>query len=83
MLVSQWAGHAWEKLCESYDFEGSARALGMLITADGSDDDNIKVQLQGLTGYTFSDADGGSEGEVLLLSTYRSIERSLENITNI
>ena len=61
MLVSQWAGHTWEKLCESYDFEGSARALGMLITADGSDDDKIKVQ--GLTGYTFSDADGGSEGE--------------------
>ena len=61
VLVSQWAGRAWEKLCDSYDFVGSARALGMLITADGSDDDKIKVQ--GLTGYTFTDADGGSEGE--------------------
>ena len=61
VLVTQWAGNAWAKLCDSYDFEASARSLGMLMTADGSEDDQIKVQ--GLTeAYTFTDADGGSEG---------------------
>ena len=61
VLVTQWAGNSWAKLCETYDFEASARSLGMLMTADGSEDDQIKVQ--GLTEpYTFTDADGGSEG---------------------
>jgi len=65
--VTQWAGRAWEKLCNGtevsppYIFEGSARSLGMLITIDGSGDDAIHVQ--GLTGpYSFTNADGGAEG---------------------
>ena len=32
---------------EPYDFEASARRIGMLMAADGSDDDKIRVQ--GLT----------------------------------
>ena len=40
--VTQWAGRAWEKLCcgtetsPPYNFEASARSLGMLMTIDGS-----------------------------------------------
>ena len=46
---------------DPYDFEASARRIGMLMTADNSDDD--KIQMQGLTQpYTFKDADGGAEG---------------------
>ena len=47
LLVFSWARNlasrdSGEKLCESYDFEASARSLGMLMTADGSDDNLIK-----------------------------------------
>ena len=60
-LITQLAGRAWEKLCATYDFEASARSLGMLMTADGSGDEQIRVQ--GLNErYTFTDADGGAEG---------------------
>jgi hypothetical protein len=56
------AGLAWETLCQTYDFEASARSIGMLMTIDGSDDELICVQ--GFTGkYTFCDADGGAEGD--------------------
>ena len=62
MYVTQWAGNAWDKLCMTYSFEASATSLGLLMTIDGSDDDKIKVQ--GLNEpYTFTDADGGSEGD--------------------
>ena len=44
VLVTQWAGKAWAKLCDTYDFEASARSLGLLMTIDGSEDDHIKVQ---------------------------------------
>ena len=67
VLMTHIAGRAWETLCcggdgrEPYDFEASARRIGMLMTADGSDDD--KIQVQGLTqSYTFKDADGGADG---------------------
>ena len=61
VLLTQFAGRAWEKLCATYDFEASARRLGLLMTIDGSSDDAI--QIQGLTEkYTFTDSDGGSEG---------------------
>ena len=60
VLVSQWAGAAWDKLCETYDFEASATRMGMLMTADGSDDDKICVQ--GVAEYSFTDAEGGPEG---------------------
>ena len=61
VLLTQFAGRAWAKLCDTYDFEASARRLGLLMTIDGSGDDAI--QIQGLTEkYTFTDADGGSEG---------------------
>ena len=61
VLLTQFAGRAWEKLCATYDFEASARRLGLLMTIDGTRDDEI--QIQGLTEkYIFTDADGGSEG---------------------
>ena len=60
VLVSQWAGAAWDKLCATYDFEASATRMGMLMTADGSDDDKICVQ--GVAEYSFTDAEGGPEG---------------------
>ena len=67
VLMTHLAVRAWETLCcgsdgrEPYDFEASARRIGMLMTIDGSDDDQIQVQ--GLTEpYTFLDADGGSDG---------------------
>ena len=61
MLLTQFAGQAWEKLCATYDFEASARRIGLLMTIDGSGDDAI--QTQGITEkYTFSDADGGPAG---------------------
>ena len=61
VCLTQFAGRAWEKLCASYDFESSARRLGLLMTIDGSGDDAIKTQ--GLTEtYSFTDADGGEAG---------------------
>ena len=50
VLMTHIAGRAWELICcgsegrEPYDFEASARRIGMLMTADGSDDDKIQVQ---------------------------------------
>lgn len=60
--LSQAAGKAWARLCDTYDFEGSAVRIGMAMTADGSGDDKIKIA--GLREpYSFKDADGGPEGE--------------------
>jgi hypothetical protein len=66
-LIGRWAGRAWEKLCcgtetsAPYNFEASALSLGMLMTIDSSGDEAIRIQ--GLTEpYSFTDADGGSEG---------------------
>ena len=67
VLMTHIAGRAWNTLCcgadgrAPYNFEASAQRIGMLMTADNSDDD--KIQVQGLTvRYTFKDADGGSDG---------------------
>ena len=61
VLVTHLAARAWERLCETYNFEASARRLGLLMTIDGSGDDKIKPQ--GLSeAYTFTDADGGPAG---------------------
>ena len=58
LLARQQA--AWDKLCDTYDFEASALRLGLLMTIDGSNDDKIKPQ--GVDEYSFTDVDGGSEG---------------------
>ena len=39
VLITQFAGRAWARLCDTYDFEASARRLGLLMTIDGSDDE--------------------------------------------
>ena len=39
VLFTQFAGRAWARLCDTYDFEASARRLGLLMTIDGSDDE--------------------------------------------
>lgn len=61
VLVTNLAARAWERLCETYDFEASALRLGLLMTIDGSNDNKIKPQGLG-EAYTFSDADGGEAG---------------------
>ena len=62
VLISQFAGRAWVRLCDTYNFEASAQRLGILMTIDGSGDELI--QIQGLKEkYTFKDEDGGSAGE--------------------
>ena len=60
VLVTHWAAAAWDKLCDTYDFEASALRMGMLMTADGTGDDEICVQ--GLAEYSFTDEDGGPAG---------------------
>ena len=52
ILISHWAGNAWEKLCQSkYDRlrEKCWVNTGCLITADGSGDEHIKQE--GLPNY--------------------------------
>ena len=62
VVTSQFAGRAWARLCDTYDFEASALRLGLLMTIDGSGDESIRIQ--GLAEkYTFTDADGGPVGE--------------------
>ena len=46
VLVTQIAAKAWEQLCHTYDFQASALKLGLLMTAGGSADENIKVQVR-------------------------------------
>ena len=44
MLLTWWYGQAWEKVCERFDFEGVFDKCGSSLTADGSEDDWIKLQ---------------------------------------
>ena len=50
VLITQLAAAAWEKVCETFDFEKAATRLGMRMTIDGSGDDLIKIQ--GVYSYT-------------------------------
>ena len=52
---------AYARACSQYDFEKNAAQLGMLMTADGTGDGLIK--LQGFENYSFTDADGGDDGQ--------------------
>lgn len=61
VLLTTLAARAWEKVCNTFDFERAATRLGMRMTVDGSGDDLIKIQ--GLPEYSFTDADGGEPGE--------------------
>jgi len=58
--MTHMAAQAMENACQTYDFEKAGRSVGMLMTADGSGDGDIK--LQGVDLYTFCDEDGGSDG---------------------
>lgn len=52
---------AYEKACKEYDFEKNARKVGMLMTVDESQMDDIDIQ--GIGRVSFCDEDGGSIGE--------------------
>jgi len=54
VLVTQWAGQAWDELCHNFDFAAAARKIGMLMTIDGTNDDLIRID--GVKRYTFTDA---------------------------
>lgn len=60
VLITQLAGQAWERVCRTFNFEGAATRLGMLMTVDGSGDNLIKIQ--GIPDYSFTDEDGGEAG---------------------
>lgn len=60
-LITHLAAEAWEKVCRTFDFEKSSTRLGMRMTADGTNDEIIKIQ--GMPEYSFNDADGGDPGE--------------------
>ena len=49
--VTHLVEKAYDRACKEYDFERNATKLGMLLTADGSGDDQLKIQ--GLADYTF------------------------------
>jgi len=62
VLITKIAGDSWKHVCETFNFKALATChIGHLMTADGMDDDKIK--LQGIDNYTFTDADGGKEGD--------------------
>ncbi len=44
VLITQWYGEGYCRACESYDFVANFEKCGSLLTADGSDDDKIKLQ---------------------------------------
>ena len=57
VLSTKIAGDSCEHVCETFDLKALAYCTGLLMTADGMDDNKIK--LQGIDNYTFTDADGG------------------------
>ena len=57
--LTKWLAKAWEEVCSTTDFEKLGHWTGCLMTADGSDDHEVKPQ--GLQEYTFSDADAGDD----------------------
>jgi len=55
VLLTHWYGEGYCRACDKYDFEKHFINVGSGLTADGSDDDKIK--LQGLAEFSFVDAD--------------------------
>ena len=60
VLITHLLAEAWEKVASTFDFEKAATRVGMRMTVDGSGDSDIR--LQGVEGYSFTDADGGEAG---------------------
>lgn len=58
VLITRLAAEAWEKVCSRFDFEKAATRIGMLMTIDGTNDEQI--QIQGVEHYSFRDADAGA-----------------------
>ena len=58
-LLTKWLAKAWEEVCSTTDFEKLGHRTGCLMTADDSEDHEVKPQ--GLQEYTFSDADAGDD----------------------
>ena len=57
VLVTQWAGQAWDDVCKTFNFAGAARKTGMLMTVDGTNDNLILID--GVKDYTFAETDAG------------------------
>lgn len=55
VLITQLAAPAWESVCARFDFERAATRVGMRMTINGENDDQIRIQ--GLSDYSFCDAD--------------------------
>ena len=52
VLLTQWYGEGYVRACAKYDFQKNFQHCGSALTADGSEDDEIK--LQGLSEFSFS-----------------------------
>ena len=57
ILLTQWYGEAWEKVCDSFDFQGVFDKCGSSLTADGSEDDKIKLQKLDTFSFEMKDAE--------------------------
>ena len=57
ILLTKWLATAWVEVCATTNFEKLGHRTGCLMTADGSEDNEIKPQ--GLPEYTFSNDDVG------------------------
>ena len=62
VLMTQWAGQAWDEVCKSFDFAAAASKVGMLMTIDISNDDLISID--GVNKYAFTEADAGDLPDV-------------------
>ena len=56
VLLTLWYGQAWERVCERFDFEGVFDKCGSSLTADGSEDDRIKLQKLDSFSFDLNDA---------------------------
>ena len=65
----------YDEACKSYDFEKNARKVGMLMTI--GEEQYEGVNIQGLGPITFTDAEGGSEGNLSDDGIYDDEEESV------
>ena len=56
VLMTHWYGQAWERVCERFDFEHVFDKCGSSLTADGSEDDRIKLQKLDSFSFDLNDA---------------------------
>ena len=85
VLLTNWYGEGYVRACASYDFVKHFQQTGSGLTADGSEDDKIK--LQGLASFEFDAADADRDAitgnfvesqEVSSLETEAAVESDEE-----